>query len=525
MIKFIDIIKDLIVETSRFEFIYDKYIKSENSEINLNDLIKIIEADPTSNLPKDLNVDNFDSFDFNKIKVGKYAQWIIKNYLTSNSKNIFIEDLYKLNNDLNKFERFKNRLPQEYRDINQLTPETLYDQVKDFSLEKTKATAEEKKEASKTYQHPGGEIVYRGTQWTVIEISDQGQLGKDAACFYGGYHLEPKNGETRWCTSSPGLNFFDKYIKDGPLYVIIPNSPTKFTSETEMGVKSGLPALRYQFHFPSNQYMDPDDRKIDLVEFLGKQEEGLREYFKPEFMKGLISGGGNKVSVNYPNDSASKFIALYGFEEFFETLPNTIEYLKLSGNFSKIPENICNLQKLKLISLINNQKLKDLPNCLFNLPNLDVINIKGTELEKIKLPNKKVENGIIYLNNNINDYKKQFVDFIKNLDPEKTTQMIEAIIIDLKYEKLEDLLNIFNDLKYEKKEDKILFFYNKNDILMVYDYTFPASISSSFIDWILSKNFNIDKKIIIEIVKKWLKNTFNVEPKVVGIVSHHQMNS
>ena len=46
-----------------------------------------------------------------------------------------------------KFERFKNRLPQEYRDINKLTPDTLYDQVKDFSLEKTKASKEEKKEA------------------------------------------------------------------------------------------------------------------------------------------------------------------------------------------------------------------------------------------------------------------------------------------------------------------------------------------------------------------------------------------
>ena len=73
-----------------------------------------------------------------------------------------MEDLYKVTGDLMKFERFKNRLPQEARDINKLTPETLYDQVKDFSLEKTKATADEKKEASKTYQHPGAEIVYRG---------------------------------------------------------------------------------------------------------------------------------------------------------------------------------------------------------------------------------------------------------------------------------------------------------------------------------------------------------------------------
>jgi hypothetical protein len=62
-------------------------------------------------------------------------------------------------------------------------------------------------------------------------------------------------GETRWCTSSPGLTWFDRYIKDGPLYVVIPNSPRKFTGSMDLGEKSGLPAYRIQFHFPSNQFM------------------------------------------------------------------------------------------------------------------------------------------------------------------------------------------------------------------------------------------------------------------------------
>ncbi len=61
--------------------------------------------------------------------------------------------------------------------------------------------------------------------------------------------------------------------------------------------KSGLPAYRYQFHFPSNQYMDPADRQIDLVKFLQGEEQGLKEFFKPEFMKGLSQNNGEKVSV------------------------------------------------------------------------------------------------------------------------------------------------------------------------------------------------------------------------------------
>ena len=435
-IKFTSILRDLIIESSRFQVLADKYLKPKKGErkgaMPFETLFAIIAADPTSRVPEGMDIDNARMEDMEKVKIGKYTQWLLKNFTTPNIdfssgitdpnspavkqaikeyQDLFMEDLYKVTGDLMKFERFKNRLPQEYRDINKLTPETLYDQVKDFSLEKTKATADEKKEASKTYQHPGAEIVFRGSDWTVAKISDQGQLGKDAACFYGGYYLEPQKGETRWCTSSPGLTWFDRYIKDGPLYVVIPNSPKKFTSTMDIGEKSGLPAYRYQFHFPSNQFMDPADRQIDLVEFLAKQEPGLKEFFKPEFMGGLASKGGTKVSVNYPGDSASKFIALYGFEEFFETLPENLQRLEftkksggdafnleipesigkfkdlsalhLVGCVSKIPESICNLQKLQFLSLPDNPNLQKLPDCIASLPNLSVVNVKNSNPETV----------------------------------------------------------------------------------------------------------------------------------------------
>jgi hypothetical protein len=434
-IKFTNILRDLIIESSRFQVLFDKYVKPNKETrkgiMPLSILFEIIAADPTSRVPEGMSAEGIRQEDMEKIKIGKYTQWILKNYVTPNIESdsgitdpnspaakqlikqyqeLFMEDLYKVTGDLMKFERFKNRLPQEARDINKLTPETLYDQVKDFSLEKTKATADEKKEASKTYQHPGAEIVYKGSNWTVARISDQGQLGKDAACFYGGNYLEPQRGETRWCTSSPGLTWFDKYIKEGPLYVVIPNSPRKFTGSMDLGEKSGLPAYRIQFHFPSNQFMTPDDRNIDLVEFLNEQEPGLKEYFKPEFMSGLTSKGGTKVSVNYPSDSASKFIALYGFEEFFETLPENIERLEfvkkggadislnipdsigkfknltalhLVGCVGKFPESVCNLEKLQFLSLPDNPGLQMLPSCLANLTKLTVINLKNSNASSV----------------------------------------------------------------------------------------------------------------------------------------------
>lgn len=430
-IRFTSILRDLIVESSRFQVLFDKYVKpnkeTRKGMMPFHVLFEIIAADPTSRVPEGMEAINAKPEDMEKVKIGKYTQWLLKNFVSPNIdlssgvtdpnspavkqaikeyQALFLEDLYKVTGDLMKFERYKNRLPQEYRDINKLTPSTLYDQVKDFSLEKTKATAEEKKEASTTYQHPGAEEVKKFDNWTVVKISNTGQLGKDAACFYGGYYLEPQKGETRWCTSSPGLTWFDRYIKDGPLYVVIPNSPRKFTGSMEVGEKTGLPALRYQFHFPSNQFMDPADRQIDLVKFLKDSEEKVREYFKPEFMKGLAQNNGEKVSVNYPGDSASKFIVLYGFPEFFDTLPKNIKRLEfthkgggdsfnlplpesigdfkqlsalhLVGCVSKIPDSICNLKELKFLSLPDNPNLQPLPACLAELPKLSIVNIKGS---------------------------------------------------------------------------------------------------------------------------------------------------
>jgi hypothetical protein len=430
-ISFTNILKDLIVESSRFQVLFDKFVKpkekGKKGMMPFETLFAIIAADPTSKFPQGMDIDNAKLEDMDKVKIGKYTQWLLKNFVNPTTldvtpdsprykgafeqyQELFMEDLYKVTGDLQKFERFKGKLPQELRDINKLTPETLYDNVKDFSLEKTKATATEKKEASKTYQHPGADIVYRGTDWTIARISDTGKLGKDAACFYGGSYQEPGKGETRWCTSSPGLTWFDRYIKDGPLYVVMPNTGKKFKTDKEFGDVSGLPAFRYQFHFPSNQYMDPDDRQIDLIDFLNTNEEGMKEFFKPEFMKGLSSAGGTKVSVNYPSDSASKFIALYGFDEFFETLPkniNRLEFIAKSqnnlnlnipstiGNFkdltalhfvgcvASLPDSICNLEKLQFLSLPDNPNIQMLPSCIAQMPRLSVVNMKGSNKNSI----------------------------------------------------------------------------------------------------------------------------------------------
>lgn len=439
-LRFTSLLRDLIVESSRFQVLFDKFVKPKDKGqkgiMPFETLLALIAADPTSKLPEGMDVNDIKPQDMDRVKIGKYTQWLLKNFVTpklpadhplnivdpksgqykaalKQFQDLFMEDLYKVTTNLQKYERHKNRIPQEFRDINKLSIETLQDQVKDFSLEKTKATKEEKKEASKTYQHPGADIVYRGQDWTVAKISDKGPLGKEAACFYGGSHSEGRRGETTWCTSSPGLSWFDRYISRGPLYVVIPNKPTTFKSYgKETGEVSGLPANRYQFHFPDNQFMDADDRQINLVDFLNTNEEGLKQFFKPEFMKGLAGEKGDKVVIDYPGDSASKFVALYGFDELFATLPSNLKRFtfkntsrsgeNISLNLPKdinrfkqlqalnfvnciatLPETICELPNLQYLSLVDNKNLQKLPECIGNMPSLMVLNIPGAEGKNI----------------------------------------------------------------------------------------------------------------------------------------------
>ena len=54
---------------------------------------------------------------------------------------------------------------------NKITPDQLYDAVKDFDLTLASTTKSERKQAE---VHPGGKLVYDGENWRVVEIKDKG---------------------------------------------------------------------------------------------------------------------------------------------------------------------------------------------------------------------------------------------------------------------------------------------------------------------------------------------------------------
>ena len=434
--KFTTLLSNLILESSRFQVLYDKLVKPTKQgekeipgTLSLDSLKNIIFADPTTKAPEGFDKETATPGGMENVKVGKYTQWLLKNFVSPKEsdfsfegerteknpeykkarkrfEDLFMEDLFKQTERLQFYERVKQYLPQEQRDINKLGIKDLFNIFSNFQLPEKKRKEEEKKLARKTregFNHAGGKIIFEGSNWVVIKIEDKGATGKDAAIYYGGYK-DHRNGESDWCTSAPGLQWFDRYIKDGPLYVIFPQN-----DKGEVGSRTGLPKERYQFHFPSSQFMDRDDHQIRLVDTLNGPMSEIKEVFREEFAKDLPTQNGQKVQINVPNGNGSDYIRLYGFESLFEKLPENITTLNIVNDgrgqdeikpfdvpetiarfknlqqimfnniVKSIPDSISQCTKLSFISLPHNKELKSVPDSVADLKDLAFFNIKGCD--------------------------------------------------------------------------------------------------------------------------------------------------
>lgn len=422
--KFTSLISEIqeLLEQSRYEVLVDKFSKKKKKasgkvikpKIELETLRALMLADPTTKSNED-DVEGVVA-DTEIDKVGAYTQWLIKQWMGLQQKadeeyaygspdwgvalerhqNLFMEDLYKVTDDLQKFHRFKRQIPVDKRDINRIgSVEELYDLTKGFSLEDVGVTKSEIKEKRKREEV---DYLYDGERWEVVVPKT-----KEVSCDMAGAPL------TRWCTASSNMNYYERYAPQGPLYILRDKNDI-----VKEGRGEGEPRPKYQFHFPSNQFMDQDDRSINLESFLGSGEGAeLKEFFKHEFAKSLNKDFKDKVQINYPNDQISRFIALYGFDEFFDKLPPTLkrfdfemgrrgygqeeeqtpsfdisrklldfkqlEVLHIENILKSLPEDIDKLQKLKFISLPNNPQLKTIPASIVNIPTLEVINVRGVK--------------------------------------------------------------------------------------------------------------------------------------------------
>jgi len=412
--NFKEILTNLIIEDSRYDVLMNKYTtpkkKGKKAQMGKDLLIDLMQADPTTKGEFEGDRDGRDV-----TKVGAYTNWLVKQWLglqqeadkeyaygspdwgiaLERLQSLFMEDLYKTTEDLEKFHHLKKTKKYKgQKDIGQIKSVTdLYDNVKDYKVSKDEIT---KTKAERLRDDV--EKVYEDDKWRILVPKS-----KEASCHYGG-------GDTRWCTASKSSNYYDHYSKQGPLYMMM---------YKEDAGKSPSENRSHQFHFESNSFYNAEDRSIELGPFFATYPE-LKPFFKDKFASYMKKDFGKQVQLRYPNDTMSKYIAIYGFDEFFEALPETLErldveissrnsrsddqklpsfrlpddiarfkqleMLHIEGMLSELPDDLGQLQNLQFISIPNNPNLVHIPEVIADLPQLEVLNVKNNG--KMVIPHK-----------------------------------------------------------------------------------------------------------------------------------------
>jgi len=194
------------------------------SSVNL--IKKIADLDPTGN--KELTF------------------WLVLNY-ANNRINRYEDIASRAIPELLKYKALLKKPnltpPLTIRDINQIKGLTHLEEIVDQYQEKETTSNKEleNKEEQNFFNTNQAELIYNDSQVKVIVPKT-----KEASCFFGI--------NTKWCTAARTNNMFNKYTKDGPLYIVL------FKKENK----------RYQFHFQTGQFMNEKDEYVNPNELADK---------------------------------------------------------------------------------------------------------------------------------------------------------------------------------------------------------------------------------------------------------------
>jgi hypothetical protein len=286
------ILEDLLNELSGEE-IYQKYY----SKIPYDDFISIVLSDPQS-VVEDGKIQ----------KMGKYVKLLISLFQKG---GLQLEDTDKAKEYLEYV--YQHRIPLDVGKIKELA--NLYNVVKEYIVKDTKSLDEILKILSKDEF----KVLHNGEKWFVFQ-----PLTEKASCYLGV--------NTEWCTTwgpyslnkkhKDRSNMFNRYSPQGPLFIMI----DKQNHDN-----------KYQFHFESGQYMDRDDKRINVSEFIIRREnKEIFDYFFPSFSREVssdeIKNEINKLDI-LPND-----LGLQLFEKTIGIVDNRLVNSILSDDEDTVSE-------------------------------------------------------------------------------------------------------------------------------------------------------------------------------------------
>ena len=243
--QYMGVNESLLKEGKEINSLVNAFVK-KNPNINPKDLEQLFTADPTT-------VQNSRG-----TFAGKYCTWIGNQYVNGKLK---VGDIPELKKALNTYNINKSQITTPINNIGSLSDliTIISDYTDDF-----KAT----RQLSKGEQ--ALEKVYEDADW-VVYIPHTYKASRKIG------------GDTSWCTASSDSYYFNMYTKEGPLYVNIRKSD----------------GAKFQFHFPSKQFMDSDNKKIKLeniglskglIEFYNNIDPLFLPYIKYDFIGNLYNG-------------------------------------------------------------------------------------------------------------------------------------------------------------------------------------------------------------------------------------------
>ena len=203
-----------------------------------------------------------------KDSVGIYGKWILNLY---NKHRLKEEDFYKVPELLTEFEEKKRGF--QNKDINQFkTLPDLYDALQNVEIKLTDRQQLRQRQNKIRQSMQDADIVFDDSEWTVYVPKTY-----EASCKLGQ--------GTRWCTASNSKDYYyNKYSEQGNLYILI--------NKTD-------PNIKYQFHFPSKQFMNASDKMIKMTDVVGS-DDALLKFFGEIALSQLKDDG---ININ---DTISK---------------------------------------------------------------------------------------------------------------------------------------------------------------------------------------------------------------------------
>jgi len=182
----------------------------------------------------------------------QYIQPIMNWYVKDKFRGF--EDQVRLKDALTLFARFKQRLDK--RDINQYASlHELEDAVEPHSQELTK---KEKRQQGEYHIDEESYELWKESPSYVIIIPKNHK----AACAFGA--------GTKWCTASTQHDYFSQYDDEGTIFII---RKKDVNYERDSIIATTRPLM--QWHFESGQFMDIQDRPVELFGRWSKSKQSI----------------------------------------------------------------------------------------------------------------------------------------------------------------------------------------------------------------------------------------------------------